>query len=155
MAFALIGVGAFFATRPHEVAPGVFSPSPLTIAAFTHGTSDYDHTKYASAYTGDKKVLVVCTEEADMTMASWPQSTTSSPPPLCQNATYQNRDVLCCLSPAPWVPGVATKSCLEPRMKKCKLSFCFLLQANGHKFHTGNHPVETLVPLLHLKGGRV
>ena len=90
VAGAVAAVAAtYVAIRPKEVSKGVFSPSWLTISTFTASTTDYTNDAY-TPYTGDLKVLVVCTEKADLTMA------------------------------------------------------------NGAKFHTGNHPVETFVPMLHL-----
>ena len=66
-------------------------PSPLALQLATSSTTDFDNTTYENAYTGNKKVLMVCTEERNMTMA------------------------------------------------------------NGKKFSTGNHPVEMMLPMLHLK----
>ena len=57
----------------------------------TSPTTDFDNTVYENKYTGNKKVLMICTEQKNMTMA------------------------------------------------------------NGKKFSTGNHPVEMMVPAMHLK----
>lgn len=70
---------------------GSYSPSPLALRLATSSKTDYDLTDFNPAYAGSKKILMVCTEERNMTMA------------------------------------------------------------NGKKFSTGNHPVEMLVPMLHLK----
>ena len=57
----------------------------------TSPTTDFDNTVYENKYTGNKKVLMICTEQKNMTMA------------------------------------------------------------NGKQFSTGNHPVEILLPVLHLR----
>jgi len=77
---------------PKKEADGSYSPSPLALKLATVKKSDYSHDQYDNAYTGDRfKVLMICTEEKNMTMK------------------------------------------------------------NGKKFSTGNHPVEMIVPMLHLK----
>lgn len=78
-------------TRPTATEDGAFIPSPLALKLATSSTTDFDNTTYENPYTGNKKVLMICTEERNMTMA------------------------------------------------------------NGKKFSTGNHPVEMLLPILHLK----
>lgn len=75
---------------PTPTTDGAFSPSKLALKLATSAKTDYDNTVFENAYTGNLKVLMVCTEEQNMTMA------------------------------------------------------------NGKKFSTGNHPVEMLVPMLHL-----
>lgn len=71
---------------------GGYSPSRLALKLATTATTDYDATVYRDAPQGPKKkILMVCTEEREMTMRS------------------------------------------------------------GKKFSTGNHPVEMLVPMLHLE----
>lgn len=71
---------------------GGYSPSRLALKLATSSTTDYDNTVYEHAPQGPKrKILMVCTEEREMTMR------------------------------------------------------------NGKKFSTGNHPVEMLVPMLHLE----
>ncbi len=78
-------------SRPTATKDGAFSPSPLALKLATSSTTDFDNTVYENKYTGNKKVLMICTEERNMTMA------------------------------------------------------------NGKKFSTGNHPVEMMLPMLHLK----
>lgn len=76
---------------PKKEADGSFSPSPLALKLATVKRSDYSHDHYPNAYSGGRlKVLMICTEEKNMTMK------------------------------------------------------------NGKKFSTGNHPVEMIVPMLHL-----
>ena len=81
----------YITTRPTETEDGTYIPSPLALKLATSSTTNYDNTTYENKYTGSKKVLMICTEERNMTMA------------------------------------------------------------NGKKFSTGNHPVEMLLPILHLK----
>jgi molecular chaperone Hsp31 and glyoxalase 3 len=81
----------YITTRPTATEDGAFSPSSLALKLATASTTDFDNTKYENPYKGNKKVLMICTEERNMTMA------------------------------------------------------------NGKKFSTGNHPVEMLLPALHLK----
>jgi len=81
----------YVTTRPTATDDGTFIPSPLALKIATSATTDFDHTIYDHPHTGNKKVLMVCTEERNMTMK------------------------------------------------------------NGEKFSTGNHPVEMLLPILHLK----
>lgn len=81
-----------FGIAPTPTEDGAFSPSPLALKLATSNTTDFDGTVFENAYKkGKLKVLMVCTEERNMTME------------------------------------------------------------NGKKFSTGNHPVEMLLPMLHLK----
>jgi len=80
----------YLTTRPTATDDGAFIPSPLALKLATSSTTDFDNATYDNPHTGNKKVLMVCTEERNMTMA------------------------------------------------------------NGKKFSTGNHPVEMLLPILHL-----
>ena len=76
---------------PKEEADGSFSPSKVALKLATSDTTDYQPISY-DAYAGERsKILVVFTEQKNMTME------------------------------------------------------------NGREFSTGNHPVESLVPLLHLR----
>ncbi len=81
----------YIMARPTATEDGAYSPSTLALMLATSSTTDFDNTKYENSYTGNKKVLMICTEERNMTMA------------------------------------------------------------NGKKFSTGNHPVEMMLPMLHLK----
>jgi len=92
VSFLILAAITFYLTsRPTATEDGAYMPSPLALKLATAPTTDFDNTKYENPYTGNKKILMVCTEERNMTMA------------------------------------------------------------NGKKFSTGNHPVEMLVPALHLK----
>ncbi len=75
---------------PQPTEDGAFSPSKLALKLATVSKTDFDNTVYDNPYQGNKKILMVCTEQRNMTMA------------------------------------------------------------NGTKFSTGNHPIEMLLPLLHL-----
>lgn len=81
----------YIAAKPTQIEGGFYIPSPIALKLATSSTTDFDNTKYENPHTGNKKVLMICTEERNMTMA------------------------------------------------------------NGKKFSTGNHPVEMMLPILHLK----
>lgn len=87
----LVFVAVYITTRPQATEDGAFSPSSLALKLATSSTTDFDNTTYENKYIGNKKVLMICTEERNMTMA------------------------------------------------------------NGKKFSTGNHPVEMMLPMLHLR----
>lgn len=76
---------------PQREADGAFSPSPLALRLATSKTTDYTPATYPDPVSPRAKILVVFTEQQNMTMQ------------------------------------------------------------NGRQFSTGNHPVEALVPLLHLR----
>ncbi|MDP8100818.1 glyoxalase III HchA [Phocoenobacter atlanticus] len=76
---------------PQPAKDGAFIPSKLALKLATSDKTDFDGSIYQNTYQGSKKILMICTEQQNMTMA------------------------------------------------------------NGTKFSTGNHPVEMLLPMLHLK----
>ncbi|MBR0572621.1 MULTISPECIES: glyoxalase III HchA [Pasteurellaceae] len=76
---------------PQPTKDGAFIPSKLALKLATSDKTDFDGSIYQNTYQGSKKILMICTEQQNMTMA------------------------------------------------------------NGTKFSTGNHPVEMLLPMLHLK----
>ncbi len=76
---------------PQPTEDDAFMPSKLALKLATSDKTDFDGTVYKNQYKGNKKILMVCTEQRNMIMA------------------------------------------------------------NGKKFSTGNHPVEMLLPMLHLK----
>jgi molecular chaperone Hsp31 and glyoxalase 3 len=84
-------IAFYIATKPTETKEGTYIPSPFALKLATSPTTDFDNTIYKNPYTGNKKILMVSTEERNMTMA------------------------------------------------------------NGKQFSPGNHPVEMLLPILHLK----
>ena len=87
----ILFVVIYFAAKPTQIEDGSYIPSPLALKLATSATTDFDNTVYENKHTGNKRVLMICTEERNMTMA------------------------------------------------------------NGEKFSTGNHPVEMMLPILHLK----
>jgi molecular chaperone Hsp31 and glyoxalase 3 len=80
-------------TNPLSPTPtddGAYTPSKLALRLATVDMTDYRKTDFGKPYTGDLKILMICTDQRNMTMA------------------------------------------------------------NGKQFSTGNHPVEMLVPMMHL-----
>lgn len=66
---------------PQPTADGAFSPSPLAIKLGTSSTTDYDGGSYAKPYAGPKnRVLMICTEERNMTMANGKKFSTGNHP---------------------------------------------------------------------------
>ncbi len=47
---------------------GAYIPSPFALKLATSPVTDFDNTVYENPHTGNKKVLMVCTEERNMTM---------------------------------------------------------------------------------------
>lgn len=81
-----------FGLAPKLTADGAYSPSPLSLKLATSDVTDYEAVDYGNLNKNNTyKILVLCTEEANVPMA------------------------------------------------------------NGKYFSSGNHPVETLVPMLHLR----
>ena len=70
-----------FRAQPTLTADGAFSPSPLAIKLGTSSTTDYDGGVYAKHYAGTKnRVLMICTEERNMTMANGKKFSTGNHP---------------------------------------------------------------------------
>lgn len=66
---------------PTPTADGAFSPSPLAIKLGTSSTTDYDGGAYAKPYAGAKnRVLMICTEQRNMTMANGKKFSTGNHP---------------------------------------------------------------------------
>ena len=84
-------IAFYFVSKPTATADGAYIPSPFALKLATSPTTDYVKVDFKNPHKGNKKVLMVCTEERNMTME------------------------------------------------------------NGEKFSTGNHPVEMMLPILHLK----
>lgn len=74
-----------------ENAEGTYDPSPFTRLLGTHSSTKYEKQSYAETYSGDKPILVCCTDEGKMKMQ------------------------------------------------------------NGKTFNTGNHPIEMLLPMMHMR----
>jgi D-lactate dehydratase / protein deglycase len=70
-----------FRATPTPTIDGAFSPSPLAIKLGTSPTTDYDGGSYTTPYTGSKnRVLMICTEERNMTMANGKKFSTGNHP---------------------------------------------------------------------------
>ena len=66
---------------PTPTDDGAFAPSPLALKLATSSKTDYDGGAYANPYTGGKlRVLMVCTEERNMTMANGKKFSTGNHP---------------------------------------------------------------------------
>lgn len=70
-----------FRAAPTPIAENAFQPSPLALKLATSPKTDYDGGAYTQPYTGgDKRVLMVCTEERHMTMANGQKFSTGNHP---------------------------------------------------------------------------
>lgn len=70
-----------FRASPTPTSDGAFSPSPLAIRLGTSSTTDYDGGAHANPYRGEKsRVLMICTEERNMTMANGKKFSTGNHP---------------------------------------------------------------------------
>ena len=54
--------------EPQETEAGIYIPSTSSLKIAAPNKTNYDHTNYDNPYTGDKKIMMVCTEEQYMTM---------------------------------------------------------------------------------------
>jgi len=54
--------------EPQETETGVYIPSKSSLKIAAPNKTNYDHTEYDNPYTGDKKIMMICTEEQYMTM---------------------------------------------------------------------------------------
>lgn len=70
-----------FRATPTATTDGAYSPSPLAIKLGTSPTTDYDGGAYAKRYVGTKnRVLMICTEQRNMTMANGKKFSTGNHP---------------------------------------------------------------------------
>lgn len=70
-----------FRAAPKPTIDGAFSPSPLAIKLGTSPTTDYDGGSYPTPYRGSRnRVLMICTEERNMTMANGKKFSTGNHP---------------------------------------------------------------------------
>ena len=70
-----------FRATPTPTADGAFSPSPLALKLGTSPTTDYDGGVYPTLYTGsNNRILMICTEERNMTMANGKTFSTGNHP---------------------------------------------------------------------------
>jgi len=66
---------------PTPTDDGAFGPSPLALKLATSSTTNYDGGEYAHPYKeGNKRVLVICTEERNMVMANGKKFSTGNHP---------------------------------------------------------------------------
>ena len=66
---------------PTPTDDGAFTPSPLALKLATSSKTDYDGGAYAQPYTGGhQRVLMVCTEKCNMTMANGKKFSTGNHP---------------------------------------------------------------------------
>ena len=63
-----------------ETEAGIFIPSKSSLKLAAPSKTNYDHTEYDAPYTGDKKILMVCTEEQYMTMENGKKFDTGNHP---------------------------------------------------------------------------
>ncbi|WP_227511811.1 MULTISPECIES: DJ-1/PfpI family protein [unclassified Psychrobacter] len=54
--------------EPQETEAGIYIPSKSSLKLAAPSKTNYDNTEYDTPYTGNKKILMVCTEEQYMTM---------------------------------------------------------------------------------------
>lgn len=54
--------------EPQETEAGIYIPSTSSLKIAAPNKTNYDHTNYDNPYKGDKKIMMVCTEEQYMTM---------------------------------------------------------------------------------------
>lgn len=54
--------------EPQETAAGIYIPSTSSLKLAAPNKTNYDNTEYDTPYTGNKKILMVCTEQQYMTM---------------------------------------------------------------------------------------
>ncbi len=54
--------------EPQETESGIYIPSKSSLKLAAPSKTNYDNTEYDTPYTGNKKILMVCTEEQYMTM---------------------------------------------------------------------------------------
>ncbi len=70
-----------FKAAPTPTGDGAFQPSPLALKLATASKTDYDGGAYDNPYRGgDKRVLMICTEERNMTMANGKKFSTGNHP---------------------------------------------------------------------------
>ena len=73
-------IAIFIGTRSTETADGTYIPSPLALKMATSPTTDFDNSVYENPHTGNKRVLMVMTEERNMTMANGKKFSTGNHP---------------------------------------------------------------------------
>ena len=66
--------------EPQEKAAGIYTPSTSSLKLAAPSKTNYDNTEYDTPYTGNKKILMVCTEEQYMTMENGKKFDTGNHP---------------------------------------------------------------------------
>ena len=66
--------------EPQEKAAGIYTPSPSSLKLAAPSKTNYDNTDYDTPYTGNKKILMVCTQEQYMTMENGKKFDTGNHP---------------------------------------------------------------------------
>ncbi|WP_198334818.1 glyoxalase III HchA [Psychrobacter namhaensis] len=66
--------------QPQETNAGVYIPSKSSLKLAAPNKTNYDHTEYDTPYTGNKKILMVCTEQQYMTMENGKKFETGNHP---------------------------------------------------------------------------
>ncbi|WP_131668715.1 glyoxalase III HchA [Psychrobacter pygoscelis] len=66
--------------KPTPTEDGAYEPSPTALKLATQNKTDYDDSEYRLRYQGNKKVLMVCTEEQFMTMKNGKKFSTGNHP---------------------------------------------------------------------------
>jgi molecular chaperone Hsp31 and glyoxalase 3 len=70
-----------FGAAPIQVSDNIYSPSKLALKLGTSDTTDYDGGAYPKSYEGpNNRVLMICTEDRDMTMANGKKFSTGNHP---------------------------------------------------------------------------
>ncbi|WP_435949901.1 DJ-1/PfpI family protein [Psychrobacter sp. DM8] len=54
--------------EPQETESGAYIPSKSSLKIAAPNKTNYDHTEYDNRYTGNKKIMMICTEQQYMTM---------------------------------------------------------------------------------------
>lgn len=66
--------------EPQETESGIYIPSKSSLKLAAPNKTNYDHTKYDMPYTGNKKILMVCTEQQYMIMENGAKFDTGNHP---------------------------------------------------------------------------
>lgn len=66
--------------EPQETDKGIYIPSKSSLKLAAPSKTNYDHTEYDTPYKGDKKILMVCTEQQYMTMENGKKFDTGNHP---------------------------------------------------------------------------
>ena len=66
--------------EPQEVEAGIYIPSTSALKLAAPSKTNYDHSEYDTPYTGNKKILMVCTEQQYMTMENGKKFDTGNHP---------------------------------------------------------------------------